>query len=255
MGQDPSTDSRDPVQDALERTEGLVQTLVTLSDTLVDDFDVVDFLSLLTSQVVKLTLAAEAGILLADSSGELRVIAASNEQTRLLELFQIQNAEGPCYSCFTSGQQLEVLDLELERTRWPKFSPLALRGGFRSVLAVPMRLRGEVLGALNLFITEPTALGPLERSLVQALADVATIGLLQRRSTLSAQLRLEQVQYALDSRIIIEQAKGIVAEQASLPIDAAFERLRQFSRNSNRPIRELAQEIVDGTMTAEGLAA
>lgn len=235
------------------QTSGLVETFVTLADTLVDDFDVVEFLSMLTSRVVELSIATEAGILLADETGDLQVMAASKERTRLLELFQIQNAEGPCQECFTTGRPVEVPDLELERDRWPRFAPRALEVGFRSVQAVPMRLRGEILGAMNLFIAQPGGVDPADRTLVQALADIATIGLLQRRTTLNAQLHLGQVQHALQSRIVIEQAKGIVAQQADIPVDDAFERLRRYSMNRNMPLHDLARAVIDGEMTAASL--
>lgn len=231
----------------------LVETFVELADTLVDDFDVVEFLSRLTWRVVELSIATEAGILLADESGDLQVMAASKERTRLLELFQIQNAEGPCRDCFLTGQPVAVPDLELERDRWPRFAPRAVEVGFRSVQAVPLRLRGEVLGAMNLFIADPGGVDPADLSLVQALADIATIGLLQRRTALNAQLHLGQVQHALHSRIIIEQAKGIIAQQAGIVVDDAFELLRAHSRNNNRAVHDLARAVIDGDMTATHL--
>lgn len=232
----------------------LVETFVALADTLVDDFDVVEFLSLLTSRVVELSIATEAGILLADETGDLQVMAASKERTRLLELFQIQNAEGPCRECYLTGQPVAVPDLELERDRWPRFAPRALEVGFRSVQAVPLRLRGEVLGAMNLFIAEPGGVVSADLPLVQALADIATIGLLQRRTTLNAQLHLGQVQHALHSRIVIEQAKGIIAQQAGISVDDAFERLRTHSRNHNRAVHDLALAVIDGELSATSLA-
>lgn len=233
----------------------LVETFVALADTLVDDFDVVEFLSMLTSRVVELSIATEAGILLADETGQLQVMAASKERTRLLELFQIQNAEGPCRDCFLTGRPVAVPDLELERDRWPRFAPRALQVGFRAVQAVPLRLRGEVLGAMNLFVAEPGTVGAADLPLVQAMADIATIGLLQRRTALNAQLHLGQVQHALQSRIVIEQAKGIVAQQARISTDDAFERLRAYSRNHNRRVHDLALAIIEGEETATSLAA
>ncbi|MEX0705064.1 MAG: GAF and ANTAR domain-containing protein, partial [Nitriliruptoraceae bacterium] len=227
MSDSNAIDTQTPTSPVESLDRGLVETFVTLADTLVADFDVIEFLSALTVRVVELSIATEAGILLADETGDLQFMAASNERTRLLELFQIQNAEGPCQECFTTGRPVEVPDLELEQERWPRFAPRALDVGFRSVLAVPMRLRGEVLGAMNLFITNPGGMvAPADRTLVQALADIATIGLLQRRTTLNAQLHLGQVQHALHSRIVIEQAKGIIAQQADIPVDHAFDRIR-----------------------------
>ena len=232
----------------------LVETFVALADTLVDDFDAVEFLSMLTRRVVELSIATEAGILLADEAGDLQVMAASQERTRLLELFQIQNDEGPCRECFLSGHPVAVPDLELERDRWPQFAPRAVAVGFRSIQAVPLRLRGEVLGAMNLFIAQPGGVDATALSLVQAMADIATISLLQRRTTLNAQLHLGQIQHALQSRIVIEQAKGIVAQQADISVDEAFERLRAYSRNHNRRVHDLALAVIDGDVTATSLA-
>lgn len=232
----------------------LVETFVTLADTLVDDFDLVEFLSMLTARVVEHSMATEAGILLADESGDLQVMAASKERTRLLELFQIQNAQGPCQECFSTGEPVEVPDLELERGRWPQFAPKAVTVGFRSVLAVPMRLRGEVLGAMNLFSASPGEVDPADRTLVQALADIATIGLLQRRTVLTAQIHLGQVQHALHSRIVIEQAKGIVAQQADVSMDEAFEGLRSHARNHNSRLHDVCLAVVEGGLAATDLA-
>lgn len=236
------------------RHRRLVETFVMLADTLVDDFDVVEFLSLLTLRVVELSIATEAGILLADEAGNLQVMAASSEQTRLLELFQIQNAEGPCQQCYTTGKPVQVPDLELEIERWPRFAPRALATGYRSVQAVPMRLRGEVLGAMNLFLDEPNGFASEDGTLVQALADVATIGLLQRRTHLNAQLHIGQVQYALHSRISIEQAKGMVAQQARIPVAVAFQRMREHSQEHNQSLHDLAMAVIDGELNASQLS-
>jgi GAF domain-containing protein len=233
----------------------LAGTFVLLSDTLVDDFDVADFLGMLTVRVVELTAAAEAGILLLDEHDTLQVMAASQERSRLLELFQLQHEEGPCLECSTTGRAIAVPDLTSERERWPRFAPHALEIGFHAVLAVPMRLRGRVLGALNLFYTAKGAIDAVDQALVQAFADVATIGLLQRSTAQDAQIHLGQVQHALQSRIVIEQAKGIVAEQASMSVDDAFERLRAHSRHHNRPLRELARAVIAGEVSAADLGA
>lgn len=243
-----STSERSTLQ-----SPGLVETFVELADTLVDDFDTVEFLSTLTVRVVEHSIATEAGILLADETGQLQFMAASKERTHLLELFQAQNSEGPCHDCFTTGQTVEVSDLEHERDRWPLFTPRALSVGFRSVQAVPMRLRGEILGAMNIFLTEPGGVQPADRTVLQAMADIATIGLLQRRTTLNAQLHLGQVQHALHSRIVIEQAKGVIAHQAGLSMDDAFELLRNHSRNHNRRLQDLCQAVTDGELRAAEL--
>jgi GAF domain-containing protein len=237
------------------RERELVATFVALADTLVEDFDLVEFLSTLTEHVVALEIAAEVGILLVDEAGDLQFIAASHERTQLLELFQVEHEEGPCQDCFTTGQPVRVADLALAVERWPLFAPRAIASGFRSVQAVPLRLRGTVLGAMNLFLTEPGGISPEGLTVVQAMADVATIGLLQQRELHRAHTVEAQLQHALHSRISIEQAKGIVAEQVKVTTDAAFEILRRYSRDRNRKLAAVASEVVAGTITSEDLTA
>lgn len=235
------------------RERRLVETFVSLADTLVEDFDLVEFLSALTERVMVLELASEAGILLVDETGDLQFVAASHERTHLLELFQVQNQEGPCQDCFTSGRPVGVTDLGQERDRWPLFAEKALSTGFRSVQAVPLRLRGTVLGAMNLFLTYPGGLDDDDQAIVQAMADVATIGLLQQRELYRAHSVEGQLQHALHSRISLEQAKGILSEQASLEMDDAFELLRAYSRDHNRKLGDVARNVVDGGLTATDL--
>ena len=158
-----------------DRGRRLVDTFVELADTLVEDFDLVEFFSALAERVVELGIASEAGILLVDETGDLQFMAASHERSHLLELFQVQNQEGPCQDCFTTGEPVGVADLEDEHDRWPLFTPRALSTGFRSVQAVPLRLRGTILGALNLFLTEPGGIDQEAQAVAQAMADVATI--------------------------------------------------------------------------------
>jgi hypothetical protein len=235
------------------RERRLVETFVELADTLVEDFDLVEFLSALTERVVELGLAAEAGILLVDETGDLQFMAASHERTHLLELFQVQNQEGPCHDCFTSGAAIAVPDLQDEHERWPRFAEQALTAGFRSVQAVPLRLRGTVLGAMNLFLTEPGGVPEPTQTVVQAMADVATIGLLQQRELHRAQTVEAQLQHALHSRISIEQAKGIVSEQADVDMDDAFALLRTYSRNNNIKLSDVSRSVVDGRLDAQRL--
>ncbi len=242
-------------ESATVRERRLVEAFVALADTLVDDFDLLAFLAELVERVVELGIASEAGILLVDETGDLQVMAASHERTHLLELFQIQNHEGPCQDCYTTGQPVGVVDLEHERERWPAFAPQALTTGFRSVQAVPLRLRGTVLGALNLFLTYPGGLDGDSQTVVQAMADVATIGLLQQREVHRAHTVQAQLQYALHSRISIEQAKGMLAEQADLSLDDAFALLRAHARSHNRKLATLADQIVTGALTATDLSA
>jgi len=241
--------------DARSRERELVGTFVELADTLVEDFDLVEFLSALTEKVVHLEIAAEVGILLVDEAGDLQFIAASHERTQMLELFQVEHEEGPCQDCFSTGLPVRVADLTLASDRWPLFAPKALAMGFRSVQAVPLRLRGTILGAMNLFLNEPGGISPEELTVVQALGDVATIGLLQQRELHRAHSVESQLQHALHSRISIEQAKGILSEQAQVTTDAAFELLRRYARDNNRKLATVASEVVAGTTTSEDLTA
>jgi GAF domain-containing protein len=223
-------------------------TFVEIVDTLVEDFDVIELLTVLTGRCVELLdVAAAAGILLADPSGQLRVMAASTEAIELLELFQIQNDEGPCLACFASGQVVVDSDLG-PGTQWPRFAIESVRAGYPSVCAVPLRLRDTVLGCLNLFMSEPLPLSNDDIILVRALADVASIAIFQAHATREAALRERQLQHALDSRIVIEQAKGMIAERGGVDMDDAFSRLRGYARSQHRRLSEVAGSLVTGTL-------
>ncbi len=238
---------------ALIRERRLVETFVELADTLVEDFDVVEFFASLAERVVQLGIASEAGILLVDEAGDLQFVAASHERAHLLELFQVQNQEGPCQDCFTTGVPVSVGDLEAASGRWPLFAPRAVSAGFRSVQAVPLRLRGTVLGAFNLFLTEPGGIDQQAEAVVQAMADVATIGLLQQRELDRAHTVEGQLQRALQTRIGIEQAKGIISEQLGIEMDAAFELVRGYGRNHNQKLHDVARDVVNGVLAASDL--
>jgi transcriptional regulator with GAF, ATPase, and Fis domain len=227
----------------------LSQTFVELTDTMVDDFDVIDFLHVLTDRSVLLLDVSAAGLLLADPRGELRVVAASSEVTRLLELFQLQNDEGPCLDCFRSGQPVTAADLAAATHHWPRFAAAAQQAGFAAVQALPMRLREQIIGALNLFRATPGAFSPTDVRIGQALADVATISLLQERSMRQSDILNEQLQTALNSRVIIEQAKGKVAERLGLDMDQAFRLMRDHARNHNLRLDDTARALIDGTAT------
>jgi transcriptional regulator with GAF, ATPase, and Fis domain len=233
----------------------LSDTFVELTDTMVAGFDVIDFMHVLTDRSVQLLDVSAAGLLLADPRGELRVVAASSEAARLLELFQLQNDQGPCLDCFRSGQPVTAADLTVEAQRWPRFAPAAREAGFAAVQALPMRLREQVIGALNLFRVVPGNFEPADIRVGQALADVATIGLLQERSMRHSDTLNEQLQTALNSRVIIEQAKGKLAERLGLDMDDAFKLLRDYARTSNRHLSELARAFVQGTETLTSLKA
>jgi GAF domain-containing protein len=226
-------------------TDLLSDTFVDLADTMVADFDVIEFLHMLTDRSVRLLGASAAGVMLADPRGQLRVAAASSEAAELLELFQLQNDEGPCLECFRTGQPAAAPDLSGPGQAWPRFATAATRAGFQAVHAVPMRLRDQVIGALNLF---RAAAGPFSTGdirIAQALADVATIGLLHERNVRRGEALAEQLQAALNSRVVIEQAKGKLAERLSIDMDQAFAMLRDYSRNSNQHLTNVARNFVD----------
>ncbi|WP_144125883.1 GAF and ANTAR domain-containing protein [Catellatospora sichuanensis] len=229
------------------RERQLADAFVELADTLVDDFDLMDFLHQVTVRCSQVLGVAAAGLLLTDQRGALRVAAASTEETRLLELLQLQTDEGPCPECFHSGEAVAVPDLSSAADRWPRFVAQAAQSGFASVHALPMRLRTDVIGALNLFGARPGKLDDHTIQLGQALADVATIGLLQARAIRHHETLAEQLQTALNSRIIIEQAKGVIAERRRIDMDEAFTLLRETARRENRRLSELARAVVDGT--------
>ncbi|MFD3581714.1 GAF and ANTAR domain-containing protein [Streptomyces sp. NPDC058683] len=231
----------------------LAKTFVELADNLVADFDLIDFLRLLTDRCVAMLGADAAGVLLADHDGALRVMAASDEQVRLLELFQLQSDEGPCLECFRSGTPVIVADLTLEVGRWPRFATAAHRSGFGAVQALPMRLRDEVVGALNLFRAAPGPFDPAGTLIAQALADVATISLLQQRSTHRSTILNEQLQTALNSRVLIEQAKGKLAERQGIDMEQAFTTLRGYARSHNRRLSDVARAFIDGFEPLPGL--
>jgi GAF domain-containing protein len=224
----------------------LADVFVEMADTLVDDFDMIEFLHVLTARCVELLGVSAAGLLLTDQQNTLQVVAASSERTRLLELFQLQTDQGPCVDCFRTGQPVSVADLP-SAGRWPAFAAAAAEVGFAAVHAMPMRLRTEVIGALNLFDTTPGTLAEAKLRIGQALADVATIGLLQQRAIHRRDTLTEQLQTALDSRVLIEQAKGVLAERLHLDMDEAFTLLRGYARNHSRRLSDLAQAVVNGT--------
>jgi GAF domain-containing protein len=230
------------------REESLAKTFVQLADTLVDDYDVADLLDRLVSACVGLLGATAAGLLLDDQEGNLAVVASSGEATHLLEVFQLQNDEGPCLDCVRSGTTVISPDLAADGERWPAFVPAAQAAGFSSVVAVPLRLRDQIVGGLNLFNSVARAMSPSEQRLAQALADVATIGILQRRSFHRSERVAEQLQHALNSRVTIEQAKGVLAERRVISMDDAFDTLRQYARSRNLKLTDVAYDVVHGEL-------
>ena len=225
--------------------ELLSDTFVDLADTMVADFDVIDFLHMLTSRSVELLAVSAAGVVLGDPRGELRVAAASSEAAEMVELFQIQNDQGPCLDCLRTGRPVTAAGLDGPGQRWPRFAAAATRAGFGAVNAVPMRLRDQVIGALNLFSAGTAPLSPAGQRIGQALADVATIGLLQERNVRRAETLAEQLQAALNSRVVIEQAKGRLAERLGLDMGQAFTLLRDHARTTNQRLTDVARHVID----------
>ena len=230
--------------DSARRAVAVADVFVTLADTLVDDYDVVSLMDQLVTACVDLFDIAAAGLLLVDQRGGLQVVASSSEEARVLELFQLQSDQGPCLDCIRTGIPVTVGTLDEQRRRWPRFVQAAADGGFNAVHAVPMRLRDEVIGGLNLFGSDERALSAQDQRLAQALADVATIGVLQQRSVHRAALLAEQLQTALDTRVVIEQAKGVLRQYGGLSMDGAYRALRQYARDHNLKLGAAAEAVV-----------
>jgi GAF domain-containing protein len=237
----------------MPRESLLISTLVELADNLVDNFDVIDVLTVLSYRCVEAIDVDAAGVLLASPDGDLQFIASSGESSRTLELFQVQSDEGPCVDCFRSGRAIVNRALGDAEVLWPRFTPLALAHGFQSVHCLPMRLRGRTIGTLNLFRTEPGPLSEEDVAVAQGLADVATIAILQHRSALDARTLNDQLSHALNSRVIIEQAKGKVSQATDCGMDAAFDRLRGHARSHNARLTDVAEAIVTGAIEPSDL--
>ncbi|MET0147127.1 MAG: GAF and ANTAR domain-containing protein [Ilumatobacteraceae bacterium] len=230
------------------RLERTADTFVEIVDTLVRDFDVIEVLTVLTSRCVELLDAAAAGILLADDAGNLRVVGASTEQIHLLELFQVQNEEGPCLDCFRTGKPVISSDLR-SISPWPTFAAECIAAGFLSVCAVPLRLKGATLGCLNLFMRQAAALSDADVALAQALADVASITMVQEQAARQVATQHAHLRRTLNGRIAIEQAKGMIAESAGLGMDAAFARLRHHAEARHEGPTAIAEALVSGAIT------
>ena len=228
----------------VSREAVLARAFVRLADTLASDFDVVDFLQSLSTDSVEILGAEAAGVMLADPRGGLRLIASSDERMRLLELFELQGAQGPCLDAFSSGRPVQASAAD-SRARWPVFAPEASDAGFQMMCAVPLRVRTDVIGALNLFRGSDEPFTGTEIEIAQAMAEMAAIGLIQERALRERSLLAEQLQAALNSRVIIEQAKGMLAEYLTMNVDDAFKLLRTYARDHNRKLSEVAGDIVN----------
>ncbi|MBW3619104.1 MAG: GAF and ANTAR domain-containing protein [Actinobacteria bacterium] len=228
----------------MERERHLAGTFVELAEQLVGDYAVEDFLHLLVERCGELVGAAAVGVMLSDEYGSLRIASASTEDMRALELLEMQQQQGPCYEAYDTGEQVIEADISGAHDRWPDFTPRALDLELRSVHAFPMRLRGQTIGALNVFFHEPGGFDEIDIHTLQALADVATIAIVQERAGRESSVLAGQLQQALDSRVVIEQAKGILAGEDE-DLNAAFVRLRSYSRDRNLRLRDVAQHVVE----------
>lgn len=233
--------------------EQVAEAFVELADTMVAGFDLVDFLLMLADRCVHLLEVGAAGLLVADSRARLRTIAASTEQTRLLELLELQHDEGPSLDCYRTGAGVHVPDIEAAQRRWPRFAAAAKAIGVAAVQALPMRLHSDTIGALNLFRSQAGILDPASTRIAQAMADVATIGMLHERAVREQQALVGQLQAALDSRVLIEQAKGVLAERLRIDMNAAFVLIRRFAREQNQLLSAVARGITEGTIDTADL--
>jgi GAF domain-containing protein len=217
---------------------------IALTDTLVADFDIVDLLHTLIDACIDLLDADAGGLLLSDADGALQLMASSVEDVALVEIVQLSAEAGPCWECFRSGRPVSVADIEHDDGAWPDFRAVALRRGYRSMHATPMRLRGQVIGTMNLFSTEPGGLPPQDVALAQSLTDVATIAILQNRGARHLQALSSQLQGALESRIVVEQAKGLIAHSLNVDMDEAFGLLRRHARSTSQNLQVVAAAVI-----------
>lgn len=233
----------------------VLRALVEVADTFVADYDVVDFLHGLTARCVSLLDVDEAGVMLIDASKTLRYVASSSEQMRLVELLELQHEEGPCLDAYRAGRVTVSTNSEEAEQRWPQFGSHANAAGFASLAGIPMRLRLDLIGSLNLFSRRPGGLSDEDQDVAQAMADIATIGVLQARAIQDGQVVAAQLQTALESRIAIEQAKGIIAEHLGVTVDEGFSLLRGYARKHNTKLTETARRIVSGALSSEALGS
>ena len=232
----------------MTREDQIVEAFVSMAGSLVAGHDVPDLLNHLTAECARLVDVTAAGLLLADRRGALHVVAASSHDAEGLEAFQAQRAEGPCHDSYQDGRPVLVSDLAAEADRWSGFVALALEHGVRSVHAVPLRLRDDVIGALGLFGSAVGELNERDLRLAQGLADVATISIIQDRVAADRDAVNEQLQTALDTRVLLEQAKGVLAHSGGLAMPDAYAALVQYARDNNLKLALLARALVERTV-------
>ena len=240
-------------QEPKRQEREVLRALVEVADTFVDDYDVVEFLNRLASRCVAILDVDEAGVMLVDRTRTLRYVASSSEQMRLVELLELQHDEGPCLDAYREGRVTVSARPDEAEQRWPRFGTYARDAGLGSLAGIPMRLRLDRIGALNVFARRPGGLSDHDQNVAQAMADIATIGVLQARAIHDGHVVATQLQTALESRIVIEQAKGIVAEHLSISVDVAFALLRNYSRNHNVKLTETARRAVSGDLRLDNL--
>jgi GAF domain-containing protein len=232
----------------MTRESAVVRSLVEMADILVDDYDVVDMLTGVADRCVGLLGVSAAGVMLASPAGGLGLVASSSEAMRLLELFELQAQEGPCLDAFRTGEPVSQEDLHAGAGRWPLFAAAGVQAGFQSALALPLRLRAVTVGALNLLRATREPIAEADVIVARAFADLAALSIVQHRSSAEAQRLNEQLSGALASRVVIEQAKGVISERAGVDLAEAFARLRSYARNGNHRLTEVAQAAIDGTL-------
>src|SRR5256884_297961 len=238
----------------MTREADVVKSLVEMADTLAGDYDVVDMLTGVADRCVHLLGVSAAGVMLASPAGSLALVASSSEAMRLLELFELQQQEGPCLDAFRTGEPVQHQNLQAGAGRWPSFSAAARKAGFASASALPLRLRDVTLGALNLLSVTRAPMDQADVIVARAFADLAALAIVQHRAGAEAQRLNEQLSGALTSRVVIEQAKGVIAERAGIDLAEAFSRLRAYARNHNLRLTDVAQTAIDGTLDPKAWA-
>jgi GAF domain-containing protein len=222
----------------------ILEVFASLADTLVDDYDILELLQTLVEQCRDLLDVQAVGLLLADENGDLEVVASTDEESHLVETIQLAAEAGPCIDSFRTAEIVSVPDIAVAPEQWDRFKSAAIRGGFASASAIPMRLRDTTIGSLNLLRTELGDLNEHDTRAAQALADVATIGILHERSLRAVDVTRQQLQFALNSRVTIEQAKGVLAHTHDVSPDEAFVRLRGYARSNGLPLSQVAERVV-----------
>ena len=239
--------------DSTSRETRVNAAFVAVADTLTTDYDMVDLLHTLVQECVGILGMQAGGLMLVDNTGELQLMTSTSEAAGFVEVMQLNASAGPCIDCFRTGKAVSVKEVS-ESTPWPAFRASASQQGFRSVLATPTKLRGRIIGTMNLFGTHAGEVSARDAAVAQALADVATIGILQERVIRESHLMEEQLHRALDSRIVIEEAKGVIANDLSLSLDGAFGLLRTYARNRNLTIRSVAEQVSNREVEARDIA-